>query len=54
MLIALYRAVEQLYERTVGEKLIVTVETDEGKVTIQSCGATSPERNSGGTACQAF
>jgi replicative superfamily II helicase len=46
MIAAVYKAVEQLYERVVGERLLVTIPTEDGKSTlsIMSLGLDIPDR----------
>ena len=51
MLFALYKAVEQLYERVVGERLLVEVPIRDGQssLSIISLGLGIPDRNGVGT-----
>jgi len=51
MIAAVYKAVEQLYERVVGERLLVSIPTEDGKSTlsIMSLGLDIPDRLEAGT-----
>ncbi|MFL6758562.1 hypothetical protein [Sphingomonas sp.] len=53
VMIALYKAIEQLYLELIGKPLSISVETGNGRMLIQSLGGTSEARISEGTAAQA-
>ena len=51
MIAAIYKAVEQLFERVVGERLLVTIPTedDQSTLSIISLGLDIPDRSDNGT-----
>lgn len=53
MLMAIYKAIEQMYVELTGKPLSVSVETERGAITIQTLGGTRDDLKLFGTVSQA-